>query len=68
MLSKEVQQKEAEQGVDAPINKEVELTPEQASIWTYGPKMINSLNQIDYAKMNAPQSDWIDRWDELFGG
>lgn len=67
ILSTEVQQVNGEQGVDAPVNTEVELTPEQASIWTYGPEAIASLNRMDYAKMNAAKTDWIDRWNEIFG-
>ncbi len=67
LLSVEVQQKEAEQGVDAPVNRGVKLTDAEASIWTYGDKMIGSLNQMDYAKMNAAKTDWIDRWNEIFG-
>ncbi|MDE1996213.1 MAG: polyamine ABC transporter substrate-binding protein [Rhizobiaceae bacterium] len=67
ILSKEVQQAEAEQGVDAPVSTKVVLTPDQAKIWTYGADMIAKLSRIDYAKMNAVQSDWIDRWNEIFG-
>ena len=66
VLSKEVQQKEAEQGVDAPINTKVELPPEQAKMWTYGAEQVNSLSRIDYAKMNEAKTDWIDQWNELF--
>jgi putative spermidine/putrescine transport system substrate-binding protein len=65
-LSKEVQQKEAEQGVDAPINTKVELTPDQAKMWTYGADQVKSLALIDYAKMNEVKTDWIDQWNELF--
>ncbi len=68
ILSKEVQQINAEQGVDAPVNTQVELTPEQAAIWTYGAENIAKLNRIDYVKMNASKADWIERWNELFGG
>ena len=67
VLSKEVQQIEAEQGVDAPINTMVELTEEQAANWTYGQDEIDALNTMDYAKMNAAKTDWIDRWNEIFG-
>ncbi|MDE1157370.1 MAG: ABC transporter substrate-binding protein [Neorhizobium sp.] len=67
ILSKDVQQKEAEQGVDAPISTKVELTPDQAKIWTYGAEQVNALSRIDYAKMNAAKTDWIDRWNEVFG-
>jgi putative spermidine/putrescine transport system substrate-binding protein len=68
MLSTEVQQVEAEQGVDAPVNTEVKLTPEQAKTWTYGAEAIAKLNRIDYAAMNKVKKDWIDRWNEIFGG
>ena len=67
ILSPEVQQINAEQGVDAPVVEAVELTPEQASIWTYGPEQVNGLQRIDYAAMNAARTDWIDRWAEVFG-
>ncbi len=67
ILSKDVQQKEAEQGVDAPISTKVVLTPDQAKIWTYGADQVSSLTRIDYAKMNAAKTDWIDRWNEVFG-
>jgi len=67
MLSTEVQQKEAEQGVDAPVNTEVKLTPEQAGLWTYGADKIARLNRMDYAAMNKAKADWIDRWNEIFG-
>ncbi|MDO5642137.1 MAG: polyamine ABC transporter substrate-binding protein, partial [Paracoccus sp. (in: a-proteobacteria)] len=67
LLSKDVQQKAAEEGVDAPINMGVELTPEQAAMWTYGQDAIDALNTMDYARMNAVKMDWIDRWNEIFG-
>jgi putative spermidine/putrescine transport system substrate-binding protein len=67
VLSTEIQQTEAEQGVDAPVNAEVKLTDEQAAIWTYGDKMISSLHRMDYEKMNANKTEWIDRWNEIFG-
>ncbi|MGV1837342.1 ABC transporter substrate-binding protein [Rhizobium rhizogenes] len=67
ILSKDVQQAEAEQGVDAPVSTKVVLTPDQAKLWTYGADMIAKLGRIDYAKLNAAQSDWIDRWNEIFG-
>lgn len=66
ILSKDVQQLEAEQGVDAPVNAEVKLTPEQAKIWTYGADMIAKLNRLDYEKLNSAKTDWIDRWNEVF--
>ncbi len=67
MLSTEVQTIQAQQGVDAPVNTEVELSEEEAAPWTYGAEAIGKLNRIDYAKMNAAKPDWIDRWAEVFG-
>lgn len=67
ILSTEIQQQLAEQGVDAPVVKSVTLTPEQASLWTYGADVIDGLQRIDYAKMNAAKGGWVDRWNEIFG-
>lgn len=67
ILSKDVQQAEAEQGVDAPVNTGVVLTPDQAKIWTYGAEAIAKLNRMSYQQMNAAKTDWIDRWNEIFG-
>lgn len=67
VLSKEVQQKTAENGVDAPVVKAVTLTPEQAKLWTYGADMIASLKQVDYEKLNTAKTEWVDRWNEVFG-
>lgn len=68
VLSTEIQQALAEQGVDAPVNTEVTLTPEQAAGWTYGQDAVDALNRMDYGQMNAAKPDWIDRWNEVFGG
>lgn len=57
----------AENGVDAPTAKSVELSPEAAAKWTYGEAKINSLKRIDYSKMNAVKGAWVDRWNEIFG-
>lgn len=67
LLSPEMQQKLAEEGVDAPVNTSVELTPEQASLWTYGADVIAGLQRLDYAKLNAAKTAWVDRWNEIFG-
>jgi putative spermidine/putrescine transport system substrate-binding protein len=67
ILSQEIQQQLAEQGVDAPVNTAVDLTPEQAALWTYGADLIAGLQRIDYAKMNAAKGGWVDRWNEIFG-
>ena len=68
LLSPEIQQKLAEEGVDAPAVKAVTLTPEQAALWTYGADMIAGLSRVDYVKMNAAKPGWIEKWNELFGG
>lgn len=67
VLSKDVQQAEAEQGVDASVSTKVVLTPEKAKLWTYGAEMIAKLSRIDYQKLIEAQSDWVDRWNEIFG-
>jgi putative spermidine/putrescine transport system substrate-binding protein len=67
ILDAKVQQRTAENGVDAPVATAVKLTPEQAAQWTYGPKMIASLKRVDYEKLNAAKDDWLDAWSEVFG-
>lgn len=67
MLSKDVQQIQAEQAVDAPVRKDVELTPEQAAIWTYGADVIAKLQLVNYKEMVAKKAGWVDRWNEIFG-
>lgn len=57
----------AQNGVDAPVAASVELTPEEAAQWTYGEEEVSSLQRIDYSKMNAAKTAWIDRWNEIFG-
>lgn len=65
-ISKEVQESEALDGVDAPVRKDVELTEEQAANFTYGEEMINSLQIPDWAVINENKADWTNRWNELF--
>lgn len=67
ILDPERQKILAENGVDAPVAASVELSPEAAAGWTYGAGMINSLKRLNYGKMNAAKSGWIDRWNEIFG-
>lgn len=67
VLSAEIQQQLAERGIDAPVNTGVELTAEQAAIWTYGDEMIAGLQRVDYVPMNAALDGWINRWNEIFG-
>ncbi|MFN6980046.1 MAG: PotD/PotF family extracellular solute-binding protein, partial [Gemmobacter sp.] len=57
----------AEQGVDAPTRADVVLSEAAAARWTYGAEQIGSLKRIDYGKMNAAKTGWIDRWNEVFG-
>jgi putative spermidine/putrescine transport system substrate-binding protein len=67
LLQPAVQQKLAQEKVDAPIVASVKLTPDEAKGWTYGAEVIAGLNRIDYGRMNAAKSDWTDRWTEIFG-
>lgn len=65
-LSKDVQLADALDGVDAPVNTEVELTEEQAANFTYGQEMVDSLVLPDWALITEKKADWINRWNELF--
>lgn len=67
VLSEDIQQQLAERGIDAPVNTGVELSEEEAEIWTYGDDMIAGLQRVDYAPMNAVLDEWINRWNETFG-
>ena len=65
-LSKDVQQAEALDGVDSPVNTEVELTEEQAANFTYGQEMVDGLILPDWSLISEKKADWINRWNELF--
>ena len=65
-ISKEAQLAEALDGVDSPVRKDVELTPEQAANFTYGADMINGLQLPDWNVINENKAGWTDRWNELF--
>lgn len=67
VLSADIQRQLAEQGVDAPVNATVELSPEAAGMWTYGQEQIDSLQRIDYSQLNPARDRWLDRWNETFG-
>ena len=67
ILSQEVQMKNAMEGVDATVRPDVELPADVAAGWTYGADAIAGLNRVDYAALNAAKTDWIDRWNEVFG-
>jgi len=65
-LDPQIQKTLAENGVDAPVIKSVELTSEQAALWTYGEEMVKSLRTVDYTALNAAKDAWTERWNELF--
>lgn len=67
VLSAEIQQQLAEQGVDAPVNTNVTLTEEQAAAWTYGEEEVSRLQRIDYSQLNPARTQWLDLWNETFG-
>ncbi len=68
ILDPERQKILAENGVDAPVHADVVLSGDAAAQWTYGEAMLSSLKRVDYGAMNMARPDWIDRWNELFGG
>lgn len=65
-LSYEVQLAEALDGVDSPVNVNVELTPEQSANFTYGEEMVSGLTLVDWNVINEHQADWIARWNAIF--
>lgn len=67
ILDPRIQETLAKQGVDAPAATAVQLTPQEASRWTYGAAMVASLKRVDYEKLNAVKNDWVDEWSEVFG-
>lgn len=67
VLDPAIQETLAKQGVDAPVAMSVKLTDKEAEQWTYGEKMIGSLKRIDYDKLNAAKTGWVDEWNEIFG-
>lgn len=67
VLSRDIQMKNAMEGVDATVRPDVELPAEVAAGWTYGAEAIAGLKRINYGAINAAKTDWIDRWNEIFG-
>ncbi|RED58542.1 ABC transporter substrate-binding protein [Cohnella lupini] len=63
-LSKEVQEKSAKAKVDSPVNKDVQLTEEEAKGVTYGAEVIEKLNKLDMAFVNKNIANWTDRWNK----
>ncbi|MEW6624526.1 MAG: ABC transporter substrate-binding protein [Bacillota bacterium] len=62
VLSDEVQRANAVAKVDAPANKNVKLTPEEASGLTYGEETIAKLQLLDWSNIIPQMKGWIDRW------
>ncbi len=65
-LSKEVQEAEALDGVDSPVNTKVELTKEQSQNFTYGKDMVDKLIVPDWDLITEKKADWIEKWNNLF--
>lgn len=68
-ISKDIQQESsiALGGGQGPVNKNVELTPEQASRLIYGEKAVTSMQTNPYDKLLAVSADWESRWNTVFG-
>nr|WP_246218332.1 ABC transporter substrate-binding protein [Litoribacterium kuwaitense] len=62
MLSNEVQTASAKNGIDSPVNTEVELTEEEAQGLTYGKEVVESLRSLDMENVNENLKTWIERW------
>jgi putative spermidine/putrescine transport system substrate-binding protein len=65
MLSQQVQNAEALDLVDSPVNQNVKLPDDVAAKLTYGDDTIKSLIFLDDAKLAAKRASWIDRWNKL---
>lgn len=50
-----------------PVNKTVELTPEQASSLVYGEEAVMSMQPTPYDKLLKVNDDWESRWNAVFG-
>lgn len=65
MLSQQVQQAEATDLVDSPVNQNVKLPDDIAAKMTYGDNVIKSLVFLDDAKIASKRAGWIDKWNKL---
>ncbi|HEX9077006.1 MAG TPA: polyamine ABC transporter substrate-binding protein [Anaerolineae bacterium] len=65
MISQQVQQAEALDLVDSPVNQTVKVPDDIAPKLTYGDDVIKSLVFLDDAKIAAKRAGWIDRWNKL---
>lgn len=64
LLSEEVQARAAKTLGDSPVNKNVELSEEEASNLTYG-DVVNSSKVLDYEYINSQMGSWIDSWNRI---
>ncbi|OWZ83173.1 ABC transporter substrate-binding protein [Natranaerobius trueperi] len=62
LLSEEVQERNALDKLDSPINKNVELTEEEAEGLTYGEDVIESLRTTDSDYIVEHTEEWSHRW------
>ncbi|MBP1154155.1 putative spermidine/putrescine transport system substrate-binding protein [Paenibacillus sp. PvR052] len=61
-LSKEVQEKAAKAAIDSPVNKTLELQPEEVQGITYGTNVVDKLIMLDMKFVNENLKAWTDRW------
>lgn len=64
LLSEDVQARAAKTLGDSPVNKNVELSEEEASNLTYG-DVVNSSKVLDYEYINSQMGSWIDSWNRI---
>ncbi|MBM7871186.1 putative spermidine/putrescine transport system substrate-binding protein [Clostridium pascui] len=63
-LSEEVQTATGKAKVEAPANKNVKLTEEEAKGQTYGEEMIKKLKSVNWEYVNEVNKQWIDTWNK----
>ena len=68
ILSKEVQEKEAMDLVDSPVNKEVKVPKDVAEKLTYGEDQIRSLRFYDLDFIVKHRDQWLKKWNEKIAG
>jgi len=65
ILSEKVQEAEALDLVDSPINKNVQLPPDIAEKLTFGSEQISSLVFYDLDTIVSNRDKWIERWNSI---
>jgi putative spermidine/putrescine transport system substrate-binding protein len=63
-IGKDSQKKKAVSLNEAPVNKSVELTDEEAGNKTYG-KIADRAKMIDFTFVNKQLTSWVDQWNRL---